>query len=207
MATTKAPLFVLDASGSLAKSIVFSKWKGRTYVRRHSIPSNPKTGLQTGVRAVMKFVTQNYKVLSAANKAEWLAQAAADNITALNAHVRDSIQRVRIGSGIRINLTSAATAPIDAPTALVSTPLIKGMRLSWTEEAANKGEYVQYLYLYLSAGLTLSMANLKVLIPYATKTIDIIGLATGVPIFWKVRSGSNFGELGTASAEDTDTPL
>jgi len=206
MATTKAPLFGLDASGTLANAIVFSKWKGRTYVRRHAVPSNPRSGLQVGIRAVMKFVTQNYAALSAGDKAEWAAAAAADNITTLNAHVRDAITRMRIGDGIRQDKTTALTAPIDPPTALVSTPLPKGLRLSWTEEAANKGDYVQYLYLYLSAGPALSIANLRLCIPYATKTVDVFGLTTGVAHFWKVRSGSAAGELGTASAEDSDTP-
>jgi len=43
MARTTAPLFSLDASGTIAKAITFSKWRGRQYVRRHAIPKNPQS--------------------------------------------------------------------------------------------------------------------------------------------------------------------
>lgn len=40
----------LDASGSVASTITFSKWKGRNYVRQLTIPSNPSTSGQQNAR-------------------------------------------------------------------------------------------------------------------------------------------------------------
>ena len=50
MARVKAPLFSLDASGQLGEAIVYSKWKGREYVREYTIPQNPQSTTQVNVR-------------------------------------------------------------------------------------------------------------------------------------------------------------
>lgn len=82
------PAMSLDATGSLAKTITFSKWKGRNYVRERVIPSNPKSGAQTGRRAMFKFLTQSWAALSVAEKATW--QTLADELVAspFNAYLR-----------------------------------------------------------------------------------------------------------------------
>lgn len=61
----------LDASGTLGDAIVFSKWKGRPYVRERVIPSNPKSGAQVGRRAMFSFLSKQWDGLSDANKATW----------------------------------------------------------------------------------------------------------------------------------------
>lgn len=87
MARTTGPLFSLDASGSVGGAITFSKWKGRNYVRRRVIPSNPKSGAQVGRRAMVAFLAQQWASLSAADQAEW--QPLADQLVAsrFNAYV------------------------------------------------------------------------------------------------------------------------
>lgn len=82
-----------DASGTIGGAITFSKWKGRNYIRRHAIPSNPKTGAQVATRAMMRFLTTQWASLTAGQQAEWAAQATSDNITPLNAFVRYNMKR------------------------------------------------------------------------------------------------------------------
>jgi hypothetical protein len=53
MAKVTSPLMSLDASGSIAGALTFSKWKGRNYVRQLVIPANPRTtGQQTSREAL-----------------------------------------------------------------------------------------------------------------------------------------------------------
>ena len=73
-------MFSLSASGTLADAITFSSWKGRSYVRERVIPSNPKSGDQTGRRAMFKFLTQNWSGVGDADKATW--QDLADQLVA-----------------------------------------------------------------------------------------------------------------------------
>ena len=46
MAVLKAPLFSFAASGKLADTLVFMKWKGLNDVRKYVIPTNPKSAAQ-----------------------------------------------------------------------------------------------------------------------------------------------------------------
>jgi hypothetical protein len=85
MVKVSAPAMSLDASGSLAGALVFSKWKGRNYVRQLITPSNPKSGPQIGVRAMFRFLSQIWDGLSAADKATWETRADQTVISPFNA--------------------------------------------------------------------------------------------------------------------------
>ena len=93
MVKVYGPMMSLDASGSLADTITFSKWKGRNYVRERVVPSNPKTGAQMGRRAMFAFLTQNWADLLTAEKATW--QDLADEIVAstFNAYLKTNMER------------------------------------------------------------------------------------------------------------------
>jgi hypothetical protein len=51
MAKLTGPLFSIDASGSFAKTVTYSRWKGRRYGRFRAIPSNPRTEGQEQARS------------------------------------------------------------------------------------------------------------------------------------------------------------
>ncbi len=206
MVKLTGPMMSIDASGTFAKSMVFSKWKGRNYARRHAIPANPNSPAQKGVRALFKFITQDFAGLSAAIKAEWQALAANGNITALNAQVRDAQNRAKIGDGWRQSPTGANPGGIDAPTSLTLTPLNGGLRCSWTAPGANPGDYTNALYFGPSTGFAASITTVVVVQAVATITVDVLGLQSGIEVFGLVRSTAVGGELGTLSAEASGTP-
>lgn len=54
MAKLNAPLFSFNASGQLAKSLVYFGWKGLDLVRSYVTPSNPKTAGQTTQRGYLR---------------------------------------------------------------------------------------------------------------------------------------------------------
>lgn len=99
MATVKAPLMSLDASGTIGKAIVFAKWKGINYVRRHAIPANPRSVGQLSVRAMMRFLSQQWDGLSSAEKTTWDDRAAAAGDSPFNRYV--SINMSRWGTNLR----------------------------------------------------------------------------------------------------------
>lgn len=93
MVKVYGPAMSIDASGTLAKTITFSKWKGRNYLRSRVIPSNPQSGAQTGRRGMFAFLSQAWNALSVADKATW--QDHADELVAscFNAYVSDNMKR------------------------------------------------------------------------------------------------------------------
>jgi len=81
-------LFGFDASGKIGGSLVFSKWKGRPYVRRLVIPKNPKSPKQVSVRTMMKFTSQDWKNLSDVIQATWNTRADQLIISPFNAYTK-----------------------------------------------------------------------------------------------------------------------
>lgn len=201
MATVKAPLFGLDASGTIAKAIVFSKWKGRQYVRRHAIPANPQSVLQTGVRAVFKFVTQDYTNLSAGDKAKWDALGEADNITPLNAQIRDAIDRARRNLGWREDPEDAGADAIDAHSAFTATAAPKSIILAWTDSVDADFDYCTAIYRSSADDITGIISELIAVVAKGVLTYTDKALTTGDTWYYKVRPLDKGGKLGTLSAE------
>lgn len=109
MARVTGPLMSLDASGSIADTIVFSKWKGRNYVRQHAVPSNPRSDGQYYTRAMMSFLAKNWAALSAADQLAWTTLAAATNVSNFNAYVKFNMDRWTQEDGPAFTPTEPAT--------------------------------------------------------------------------------------------------
>lgn len=155
MVKVNAPAMSLDASGSLAGTLVFSKWKGRNYVRQLVKPANPRSGGQVGVRAMFKFLSQIWDGLSDANKATW--EDRADDLIAstFNAFISYNQKRWRDFNTPSIEDPAAETGT--APSALtgVATPDIRSMTLALTH-GANAADWG--VAIFRSTGSTFSLA-------------------------------------------------
>lgn len=95
MVKLKAPMLSLDASGKLADAIVFAKWKGRHYARALVTPSNPRSAGQTGMRRMLKFLSQDWTNLTTAAQDSWNDRADADVISQFNAFMGFNLKRWR----------------------------------------------------------------------------------------------------------------
>lgn len=95
MAKPTAPLLSFGASGSLANSLVYSKWKGRPYVRRYVIPGNPQTTGQTLTRDIFRNLNAIWKVAGALLVAPWDRFAQGQVLEGRNAFVGQNITTLR----------------------------------------------------------------------------------------------------------------
>lgn len=93
MATVTGPAMSFDASGTIGGSLVYSKWKGRNYVRRHAIPANPKTPAQRVQRAMMRFLSTTWSQIPALSQGEWVNLAQPDAISPVNAFTRFNLNK------------------------------------------------------------------------------------------------------------------
>jgi hypothetical protein len=200
MARTTGPLFSLDASGSVAKTIVFSKWKGRSYVRRHAIPSNPNTPLQQGMRSVLKYITQHYVDLSDAQILQWKNAGAVDNITPLNAQVRDAGQRARNNLGWRQELLATPLGTIHPPTSPTLTFSHGSFTAAWTRPVADQGDYTTAIYVDTVDPTTGDISTLKTIVDVVDLTAVVLGLDPTLDQYMRVAETSAAGEIGTLSA-------
>lgn len=102
----------VDASGTLAGTFTFGKWKGRNVVRSHAVPSNPRSASQRSTRAMMNFLSKAWTNLSTAQKATFDTLAAQYAISPFNAYVRHNMRRWTQFEGPQIEIGSTAgTAP------------------------------------------------------------------------------------------------
>lgn len=200
MAAVRGPLFSFDASGSLASTITFSKWKGRPYVRQHVIPSNPKTIAQQGNRAIVRYTSQAWATLGSVNQAPWNTLGAADSITGLDAWTRSTARR-KPNDQAALQTPAAVAGTTPGPPLTPAATGGKGqVTLSWTNSVT--GTLLTTAIHRGTTGFTPGPANLIWLVPSTTLTIVLTGFAPGT-YFFKFRHGNIGGIYGTASTEVT----
>lgn len=95
MAKPTAPLLSFGASGSLAQSLVYSKWKGRPYVRRHVVPSNPQSTAQTLTRDIFRNLNSVWKLAGTGVVSAWDRFASGQVKTGRNAFVGQNLAALR----------------------------------------------------------------------------------------------------------------
>jgi hypothetical protein len=92
MAKTNAPLLSWGASGSIAKTQVYSTWKGRPYVRRHVIPRDPNTAEQQSVRGLFAFLNDLWKYLPSGALGAWKLYADNSRFTDRNGWIKQNLK-------------------------------------------------------------------------------------------------------------------
>lgn len=187
MAGVRAPLFGLDASGSIGDAITFSKWKGRAYVRIKATPSNPSSPGQVATRAMMTFQTQAWAALSAAQKAAWETLAAAENYSPFNAYVSYNMARwTQLQYPKKTPVIAAGVASVLG--ALTLTAGVRQFSLSQVITTANQG---WGLAVAVSATTGFTPAKTDIVLVAQQTATPITGVVTPMtPGTWFVRTKS-----------------
>lgn len=207
MVKVSAPAMSLDASGKLGGSIVFSKWKGRNYVRTLVIPSNPKSVSQISVRAMMRFLAQDWAGLTAGNKATWQDRADSLIVSTFNAYVSATMARHRHFKGPSKEDPAAETGTAPAAPTTTATAGVREVQLS-IADGAQAPDWGWMIFRSITTGFTPSFSNLVRIVPRtATPTIYIdTPLTTGVAVYYRIKGFMATGKLGTLEVERTATP-
>jgi len=91
MARLTGALFSLAASGTIADTLTFAKWKGIQYVRTRVIPANPNTADQQDVRGIFSTLCEMWKRMGTYARAPWISFVAGKPLTARNKHIGESV--------------------------------------------------------------------------------------------------------------------
>jgi len=165
MAIVKGPAMSLDASGSLAGAIVFSKWKGRNYIRQLVTPANPKSGAQTGFRSSMKFLAQTWSGLTDGNKATWEERAADMIVSGFNAFTSYNQRRWRnFLTPTKEDPAAEISAAPTAPTG-VATPGVRMASIVLTD-TGTAPDWGYLLFRSTVTGFTPALSNAIALFPW-----------------------------------------
>lgn len=92
MAKTTAPALSFGAAGAIAKTMVYSRWRGVQYVRRHVIPANPRTAAQQVVRKTFAFLREVFKLGGSSLLDPWNAFAQGRPFTGMNKFVGENVR-------------------------------------------------------------------------------------------------------------------
>jgi Family of unknown function (DUF6266) len=173
MAKVTGPLMSLDASGSIASTITFSKWKGRPYVRNLVKPSNPRTNAQTAQRAMFAFLSQQWAAITDPDKATWQAMADALKASPFNGYQKYNMDRWTQLEYPTMALPAIASASPDNPSALAAIGGVRQAQVNVTFTGATN-EWGVIIYQNLVTGFT----------PAKNDVVGIIlGVNTGIVSF------------------------
>lgn len=204
MARVQGPLHSDSASGTFAKTLTFANWKGRKYVRERVTPTNPREAKQTGVRTMFGWLAAAWgDLLSAPDKASWVAEGLADSISAFNAFVRFNMGRwdnsdTYIGLSGDTPVACALTI-----TTFTTTGEAGAVNVSITPSATGASGFIVYRD---TAEITAPsrLTVVKVINANADAAVDFVdsGLAAGT-YHYRVAAFNDTGGLGTVKADQT----
>lgn len=122
MARTVAPLLSFEAGGQIAKTQVYSKWKGRPYVRRYTVPANPQTVDQTETRDTFRWLNAVWSFMPAITQLSWDAYANTSRFTNRNGWIKQNLSGLRSEADLTNFLFSPAANGGTPAAAMVPTP-------------------------------------------------------------------------------------
>lgn len=100
MSRTIAPLLSFGASGQIAKTQVYSTWKGIPYVRRYAIPANPRTADQTEVRSVFSYLNDVWKFAPTLMVEAYDAYASGQPLTGRNGLIKQNLAALQTATDV-----------------------------------------------------------------------------------------------------------
>lgn len=100
MARLVAPLLSFEGSGQIAKTQVYSSWKGIPYARRYTIPANPRSSGQVLTRTAFTFLSNVWRIAPTNFVAPWQAAVQSRPLTDRNLFVKQNLPILRPASDL-----------------------------------------------------------------------------------------------------------
>lgn len=193
-----APALSLGASGTIGEALTFATWKGRAYLRERVIPSNPKSQAQWGIRSMLRFLSQEWSGLSAADKATWETLAESQAISPFNAYVQQNMYRWRDFLTPSADYPAAGGGTPAAITATTTLPVGK-LIVSQVTLGAGADQWGVIVYVDPVTGFTPSRGNARYIAAAAASGITALSFGPFDPGTYYLR----FHSFDDTGAKDT----
>jgi len=121
MAKVDAPLLSFGSRGTIAKTQVYSSWRGIAYARRWVKPGNPQKAEQTKTRNAFSWASGLWKFAASGFKAPWDAYATGQKFVGRNAFIGQNTKALRDETAITDFVASPGALGGQAITSMVVT--------------------------------------------------------------------------------------
>lgn len=98
MAKLTAPLLSFEGSGQIARTQVYSSWKGIPYARRYTVPANPRSTAQVSTRSTFSWLNFVWRTAPADFTAPWRAAVVGRPLIDRNLFIKQNLPILR-GAG------------------------------------------------------------------------------------------------------------
>lgn len=116
MSRVTAPLLSFDGRGQIAKTQVYASWRGIPYVRRYTVPANPRSTGQTLTRTAFSFLNNVWKLAPADFIAPWTEAAKGQQFFNRNLWLSKNTSMLRTASDLTgIIISPGAKGGIASP--------------------------------------------------------------------------------------------
>jgi len=175
MAKVTGPLFSLSASGQIAKTLVFMKWKGIDDVRKYVIPANPNTAAQQAQRAFITAALAMWHVTDwiAADLTAWnlLATTLGKVMSGFNAFVKLFVD-ANVAGKTYASCSNYAPTPADTTASIEFDTTLTGVLEATLKYGVSKTAMVEGEDQAAAAGvLTFALTGLTASTKYFCKVI------------------------------------
>lgn len=207
MVKTKGPIMSLTARGTVADEVTYSSWKGRTYAKKKSSPTNNQQASQLGIRAGMRFLSIEWAALTPTQQQSWNALAAATAISPFNAFTATNLQRISAGEGVTKEYPAAEALSPVALTHVATSVLHSNVTLAFVTSNGARG-WACSLYQSKVSGFTPGPDNLVRM--FRANALPDVTATTFKPISrgtWYFRSAisTDDGKMGMGPIEKNYT--
>lgn len=100
MSKVVAPLLSFEGSGQIAKTQVYSTWKGIPYVRRYTIPANPRSTGQVQTRSVFSWLNFVWRTAPGDFVAPWSAAVVGRPLIDRNLFIKQNLPLLRTAGSL-----------------------------------------------------------------------------------------------------------
>jgi hypothetical protein len=139
MAKPVAPLLSFAASGTIAKTQVYSRWRGRSYVRRWTVPANPQSTAQMNTRDLFSWLQAVWKRAPTDFQAPWTAFAMGKVLTNRNAFTQQNVKAMIMATDLSAMVASPGANAGLAAASMTTTPGSAQLTLAVTAPAVPGG--------------------------------------------------------------------
>ncbi len=100
MARLTAPLLSFEGSGQIARTQVYSTWKGIPYARRYTVPANPRSTGQVQTRSVFSWLNFIWRTAPADFTAPWRAAVVGRPLIDRNLFIKQNLPLLRTAGSL-----------------------------------------------------------------------------------------------------------